>query len=89
MRALKKTYKAWAIRHVNEGRRYFLGRYFDRPAPAFEGSETLLFKTRLAARVWLSKRFGYIRKRKDLRSPPFNWKMPVVVRVIVTVKEEK
>lgn len=90
MKLHRKKYKAWAIKGFNDGRPFFLGRYFAKHNhifPEFEGSMTLLFKTRDVARAWLKKRFGYLKNREDLKGPPFNWKMPQVVRVEVTIKE--
>ena len=45
------------------------------------------FKTRAAARQHREKKFGYIRRRPDLRKEPFGWKFPAVVRVRVTTEE--
>lgn len=49
------------------------------------GSLRLLFKTRSECRAHIEQEFGYIRKRADLRGPPFNWRMPKAVRVTVRV----
>jgi hypothetical protein len=45
-----------------------------------------LFLTRKEARDWIETQFGYIRKRKDLQSEPFGWKVPIPVRVSVVVE---
>lgn len=40
-----------------------------------------LFDTRREARAWITKEFGYIKEREDLKREPHGWKMPVAVRV--------
>lgn len=42
-----------------------------------------LFLSRQAARAWITKNYGYIRDRKDLRHSPHNWRVPKPVRVQV------
>lgn len=39
------------------------------------------FLTRREARVYADTKFGYIRKREDLRAEPHGWKPPKVVKV--------
>ena len=46
----------------------------------------LLFETRKAARAFIRENYGYIRIRKDLRKAPHWWRMPLAVRVEVSVK---
>jgi hypothetical protein len=45
-----------------------------------------LYRTRKEAREAAEATFGYIRDRPDLKAEPHGWMMPVVRRVIVTVK---
>jgi hypothetical protein len=45
----------------------------------------VLFYTRQAARDWIKENYGYIAKRKDLRAPPFCWRMPTAIRVRVSI----
>ena len=52
-------------------------------------TKPLVFDTRSEAREHAEKRYGYIRTRKDLRGPPHNWRMPVPVRVLVSVTERR
>jgi hypothetical protein len=40
-----------------------------------------LFRTRLECRELIEERYGYIRKRPDLRREPHGWRMPIAVRV--------
>lgn len=47
----------------------------------------VLFRTRREARAFIKERYGYIRKRPDLRAEPFGWKMPIPVRVTVEARE--
>jgi hypothetical protein len=53
----------------------------------YENRLPVLFRTRSEARAWIDQTFGYIRKRKDLRSYPFCWRIPQPIRVkVVEVK---
>jgi len=58
----------------------------DREIPHLEHANLVpaLFKTRREAREYAVKHHGYIRTRKDLRGPPFNWRMPRAIVVSVT-----
>lgn len=47
----------------------------------------LLFRIRREARAFIDETFGYIRNRKDLKSPPHCWHIPQAVQVTVTVTE--
>lgn len=72
----RATATRWALEwRGNE--RYFIWKY---PMP-------LLFTTRLSALRYAREEYGYIATRKDLRSPPHNWRMPRPVRVEVKLKE--
>jgi len=51
----------------------------------FENLLPVLFVTRAKARAWADDRFGYIRTRPDLKAEPYGWKMPIPVRVSVSV----
>lgn len=44
-----------------------------------------LFRTRRAARDYIEKKYGYIRSRPDLRTEPHGWRMPIPVRVRVSI----
>ena len=44
-----------------------------------------LFTTRKQAREHIEKHYGYLRTRPDLKAEPFGWKMPVAVRVTVSL----
>ena len=46
-----------------------------------------LFRTRGEAREYIKSEYGYIAERPDLRTEPHGWKMPIVVKVCVTVCE--
>jgi hypothetical protein len=48
-----------------------------------------IFRTRKEACKFRDDEYGYIRHRKDLRSEPHGWRVPKIVRVIVTIKEVK
>lgn len=47
-----------------------------------------LFRTRRAAQEWIDREYGYIRTRPDLRAEPHGWRMPIPVRVTVTVNQK-
>lgn len=47
----------------------------------------ILFNTRKECRRWIEEHYGYIRRRKDLRTEPHGWRLPMAVRV--TVGEDK
>lgn len=51
----------------------------------FHNGMPLLFHTRREARQYRDKHYGYIRHRKDLRQEPHGWRLPVPVRVHVTL----
>lgn len=54
--------------------------------PAGGAVPTLTFRTRRAAAAFIKDRYGYIAERADLRREPHGWKMPVPVRVRITVE---
>ncbi len=53
----------------------------------FENNLPALFVTRKQAREWITKNYGYIRTRPDLRAEPHGWKIPIPVRVKIEVIE--
>ena len=63
----------WRSDNVLDGRQRYL--VWDR--------EIRLFRTRGEARAHIELRYGYIRRRPDLRSEPHDWRMPVAARVEV------
>jgi|HubBroStandDraft_2_1064218.scaffolds.fasta_scaffold289891_2 hypothetical protein len=79
----------WAIEWRDDEGSHLVGRYSARePINPEDLScyEPLVFKTRLAARIFLDKTYGYIRDRADLRRAPHFWKVPRVVKVTVKVE---
>jgi hypothetical protein len=46
----------------------------------------MIFKTRGLARKYINSYWGYLRTRPDLRREPHGWKIPIPVKVEVTVK---
>lgn len=50
-----------------------------------ENRMPMLFITRKEAREWIERKYGYIKRREDLRSEPHGWKMPIPVRVAFSV----
>lgn len=64
---------AWALVWRDQGRDMIVR---DNYIPA-------LFRTRQAAREFAEREYGYIKRRPDLRIPPFCWRMPRPVVVTV------
>jgi hypothetical protein len=52
----------------------------------WENSLPLMFPTRQLARSYISRKYGYIRHRPDLRAEPHGWRVPQAVRVKVVVR---
>jgi hypothetical protein len=48
--------------------------------------ETLLFRSRAAARAYCIEHYWYIKARPDLQREPHGWLMPKVVRVSITME---
>lgn len=48
-----------------------------------ENCVPVLFKTRREARAYAQDRYGYIKKRPDLRAEPHCWRMPAAIRVSI------
>ena len=55
----------------------------------YEWQRPALFNTRREARAWIRVRYGYLRKRPDLRRQPYCWRMPVPVRVTANYRWQK
>ena len=51
----------------------------------FRGCLPKLFLTRAEAREWIKTEYGYIADRPDLKREPHGWRMPVAIRVKITV----
>ena len=68
-----RTGSAWGILWRNGDHKYLV----------HEQCVPRLFSTRQFARNYISLKYGYIKTRADLRSPPHNWRMPVAVKVTV------
>lgn len=45
------------------------------------------FRTKAECEKYIHENFGYIKKRDDLRSDPFCWKMPKAIRIILEIKK--
>lgn len=73
--------KRWAIRWMSFGQ--------DNGHWLADGCNYHLFRTKKAANEFIREHYGYIAKRKDLRSAPHNWRMPKAVLVGVSLAEVK
>lgn len=83
-----KTWRAWGVQDKHDGRSYLIGSAS--VASGVNGlqgcTHSLMFATRKQCREYISERWGYIRTRKDLRSPPYNFRMPKVVRIEISAR---
>jgi hypothetical protein len=48
--------------------------------------EPILEKTRQEARALIKAKYGYIKDRPDLQREPHGWKMPIPIKVIVSIR---
>jgi len=55
---------------------------------AFENAEPKLFHTKKATQEYIKNRYGYIATRKDLRTEPYGWRMPIPIKVDIIIKEK-
>jgi len=55
--------------------------------PAGAEQTTMTFRTKREASAFIKAQFGYLSKRPDLRAEPHGWKMPMPVRVRITVEQ--
>jgi len=53
-----------------------------------ENGQLPLFRTKRECLAFIRERYGYIRRRPDLRRPPHNWRMPKPVRVTIAALED-
>lgn len=58
------------------------------PSPRLHGIYGIpaMFNSRAEARAFIEDNFGYIRERKDLQDYPHGWKMPIPVRITISVE---
>jgi hypothetical protein len=54
----------------------------------YHNGKLAVFNSRRLAREHIEREYGYIRTRPDLKAEPHGWKMPIVVKVIVTLNAE-
>lgn len=80
----KRSQEAWGILWRSENRLDGVDRRL--VGVSHHPSRTLLFETRKAARAFIRSRYGYIAKRRDLRAEPHGWRMPIPVRVTISVE---
>jgi len=50
----------------------------------FKDCLPVLARTRQEMREWIELTYGYLRTRPDLKAEPHGWKMPKVIKVIIT-----
>ena len=66
---------------------YFLGCVSVRRPIEIRGFTTALaFETRKQAREYIKAQFGYLARRADLRARSHNWRMPVPIKLRITVE---
>lgn len=83
---LSQTYThMWAVRWTFTNKLdglhdSFYGSWLPRPNCIMK-----LYRTKRDCQAAIKEHFGYIARRRDLRTEPFCWRMPKAVRVTVTV----
>lgn len=81
----------WAIRRRSKSGEHLIGSFGvfknSQPPVFCLSGVPLLFNTRREAREFIETNYGYIRQRDDLKNDPHGWKVPIPVRVKVTVEE--
>ena len=51
----------------------------------FQDGRFLMFQDRKHARAYAAEKYGYIKRRPDLRCEPHGWKMPQPVKLLAIV----
>lgn len=73
----------WRSKNTLDGYSEFLLGTPDHP------TRTKLFESRREAREFVREEFGYIKERSGLRKEPHGWKMPMPVRVRISVERAR
>lgn len=81
---MKSKITRWAIKHSSKNRIDGLRQWYDFNSQA---NSYRLFNTRKEARNYIEKLFSYIRNRPDLKAEPHGWRMPVAVKVKLTINQ--
>ena len=71
----------WGIKWVSDSR---LDGHTEYICGTLTGWE--VFRTRAEARSFRNSHYGYIRDRPDLKAEPFGWKLPQVIKVIISIR---
>lgn len=83
----------WAIKWISNNRLDGRNEHLMGQSSNFQteksGYRIMCFRTRRQARDHVKMHYSYIKDRKDLREEPHGWRMPQVVKVSVTVTEDK
>lgn len=74
----------WGIKWVAGNRLDGYGEFFIGATNGWQ-----VFSTRAEARSFRDEKYGYIKDRPDLKAEPFGWKLPRVVKVIISIREEE
>lgn len=83
-RTVTRPVNRWGVEWHSRNRLDGESRHLMFATPEPPGVEhPVLFRTRADARAWIARRFGYLRRRPDLRAEPFGWPMPRAVRVVI------
>ena len=53
----------------------------------WDQGKPLFFDTRAEARRYTAETYGYIKRRRDLQEEPHGWRMPQIVRVLISVEK--
>jgi len=69
----------WAIKHAH-------GKNIK---PAGDAQVACTFRTKRDAQEFIRENYGYIARRADLRKEPHGWRMPLPVKVLISVERTK
>ena len=84
MELLYTTKTRWAVKWISDNR---LSGHIEHFLHTPEGWK--VFRTRAEARAYRNEHYGYIKNRPDLRAEPHGWKMPRVVKVVLSIQESE
>ena len=83
MELLYTTKTVWALKWISDSK-------LDGHIERFMGKPMgwKVFRTRAEARAYRDETYGYIKNRPDLKAEPHGWKLPRVVKVVLSIQED-
>jgi hypothetical protein len=82
-----KAIRAWTILHRSRNQLDGFMSWYEGDCTHASGIK--LFQNRELTRKYIKERYGYIAERIDLKKEPYGWRMPVPVRILVNIEEDK